>query len=50
MMKISARNQLKGKVKSMELGAVNAEILVEVAPGVEMTSIITRKSCENAVS
>lgn len=46
-MKISARNVLKGKVKSIEAGAVNVEVSVEVVPGLEITSIITKKSCEN---
>lgn len=45
-MKISARNVLKGKVKSVASGAVNVEVAVEVAPGLEITSIITKKSCE----
>ena len=45
-MKLSARNVLKGTIKAIEPGAVNAEISIEIAPGVEMTSIITRKSCE----
>ena len=46
-MKISARNVLKGKVKAVEVGAVNVEVAVEIAPGIEITSIITKKSCEN---
>ena len=46
-MKLSARNILKGTIKAIEIGAVNAEVAVEVAPGLEMTSIITKKSCEN---
>ncbi len=46
-MKLSARNTLKGTVKSVDIGAVNAEVVIEVAPGVELTSIITKKSCEN---
>ncbi len=45
-MKISARNVLKGVVKSIELGAVNAEVIIEVAPGMEISSIVTKKSCE----
>jgi molybdopterin-binding protein len=40
-MKISARNVLKGKVKSITRGAVNAEVTVELARGVEIVSIIT---------
>ena len=46
-MKLSARNILKGTNKAIEVGAVNVEVAVEVAPGIEMTSIITKKSCEN---
>ncbi len=46
-MKLSARNVLKGTIRSIEIGQVNAEVVLEVAPGLEMTSIITRKSCEN---
>ena len=46
-MKLSARNVLKGTIKAVEIGAVNVEVAVEVAPGLEMTSIITKKSCEN---
>ncbi|PMB36918.1 TOBE domain-containing protein [Fischerella thermalis] len=46
-MKVSARNSLKGKVKQITPGSVNAEIVIEIAPGVEVTSIITKSSCEN---
>jgi len=46
-MRISARNVFKGTVKSIEVGAVNVEVIVEVAPGIEMTSIITKKSNEH---
>lgn len=46
-MKISARNQLKGTVKSVQHGAVNTEVVIEVAPGVEVTSIITKSSAES---
>lgn len=46
-MKISARNTLKGKVKSVSPGAVNTEIVVEIAPGVEITSVITKASSES---
>ncbi len=45
-MKLSARNVLQGKVTSIEIGAVNVEVELEIAPGVLLTSIITRKSCE----
>jgi molybdopterin-binding protein len=45
-MQISARNVLKGKVKKITAGAVNSEIILEVAGGVEMVSIITKSSAE----
>lgn len=43
-MKISARNTLKGKVKQIEEGAVNSEVTIELPGGVEIVSIITKKS------
>lgn len=46
-MKVSARNLIKGKVKKVEIGAVNTEVTIEIAPGVELTSIITKSSAEN---
>jgi len=46
-MKISARNALKGKVKSIEVGSVNTEVTIELTSGVEITSIITKASAEN---
>ena len=45
-MKISARNVLKGKVKNVTHGAVNSEVIVELASGVEVVSIITKASAE----
>jgi molybdopterin-binding protein len=45
-MALSARNQLPGTVKSVVLGAVMAEIVVDVA-GHEMVSVITRHSAES---
>lgn len=45
-MQFSARNSLKGKVKSIEDGAVNAQIVVELSNGVEVVSIITKDSAE----
>jgi molybdopterin-binding protein len=41
-MKISARNALPGTISKVELGAVNAEVTLEVAPGVNVVSIITK--------
>ncbi|RTR34337.1 TOBE domain-containing protein [Shewanella atlantica] len=46
-MKISARNSLNGKIKSIEEGSVNNEVVIELAPGVEITSVVTKASCEH---
>ena len=40
-MKLSARNSLPGIVRSIEEGAVNAEVTLELAPGIKVVSIIT---------
>jgi molybdopterin-binding protein len=45
-MKISARNILKGRVKSVEHGAVNSEVVIELPGGTEVVSIITKDSAE----
>lgn len=45
-MKVSARNLLPGTVKKVVKGPVNSEITVEVAPGVEVVSVITVSSVE----
>jgi molybdopterin-binding protein len=42
---LSARNQFKGKVKSVKLGNIMAEVLVAVG-SVELVSVITRASAE----
>ncbi|MCB0207595.1 MAG: TOBE domain-containing protein [Anaerolineae bacterium] len=46
-MKISARNVLAGTVKSVNHGAVNSEVVVELPGGVEIVSIITKSSAES---
>ncbi|NKF49205.1 transporter [Shewanella sp. WXL01] len=46
-MKISARNTLSGKVKAISEGSVNNEVVIELAPGVEITSVVTKASCEH---
>jgi molybdopterin-binding protein len=43
-MKISARNVLAATVKTVTPGAVDTEVVVELSPGVEIVSIITKKS------
>jgi molybdopterin-binding protein len=46
-MKISARNTLKGKIKSIKDGAVMTEIVVEIAGGTEVVAVITKGSADN---
>lgn len=43
---LSARNQLPGTIKSIVVGTVMAEVVVEVA-GVEVVAAITRGSVES---
>jgi len=45
-MKISARNILKGTVKQITHGVVDSEVVIELTPGVEIVSIITKSSAE----
>jgi molybdopterin-binding protein len=45
-MKLSARNVLKGKVKKVNHGAVNSEVVVELEGGAEVVSVITKASAE----
>ena len=45
-MKLSARNQIKGKVVKITPGVVNSEIIVEIAGGQQIVSIITKTSAE----
>jgi molybdopterin-binding protein len=46
-MKISARNILKGKVKSVKVGAVNCEVVLQIAGGTEIVAMITKQSAES---
>ena len=43
-MKISARNVLKATVVSIHDGAVNSEVVVRLAGGEEMVSVVTKSS------
>ena len=45
-LKLSARNVLKGKVKSVNHGAVNSEVVVELPNGQQIVSVITKSSAE----
>ena len=46
-LRFSARNQLQAKVKSVNLGTVMAEVIVELPDGQEIVSAITRTSAES---
>ncbi|EIC23186.1 TOBE domain-containing protein [Thiorhodovibrio frisius] len=46
-MKISARNQLRGKVVAVTLGAVNAEVRLVLGGGQEIVAIVTRESVQS---
>ena len=46
-MKLSARNVLKGRVVAITPGAVNVEVVIEIAPSVQVVSIITKSSAES---
>ena len=45
-LRFSARNMLRGVIKQVIWGAVNVEIKLEVAPGLELISVITKASAE----
>ncbi len=45
-MRLSARNVLKGRVKSLVPGAVNCEVTLELPGGSEIVSVITKASSE----
>lgn len=43
-MKLSASNQLRGKIVQLEEGPISARIVIEIAPGVHIVSVITTAS------
>lgn len=45
-MKISARNTFKGTVKKIIIGAVSAEVLLELPGGDQITSIVTKEAID----
>jgi molybdopterin-binding protein len=46
-MKLSARNLLRGTVKSVTPGSVNAEVVIELPGGVELVSVVTLESVKH---
>lgn len=45
-MKLSSRNVMKGTVKHIAHGQVNAEVTLELPGGQEIVSVVTRASAE----
>lgn len=46
-MKTSARNQYLGSVKSIKLGAINAEVVLDIGGGDTLAAVITNESVEH---
>ncbi|MEI6055658.1 MAG: TOBE domain-containing protein [Lentisphaerota bacterium] len=46
-MKISARNVFKGKIVKITDGAINSEVIIEIAGGTKIASVITKESVKN---
>jgi len=46
-MKLSARNILSGIIRKIEIGAVNAQVTIELVPGISVVSVITVDAIEN---
>jgi molybdopterin-binding protein len=46
-MKLSSRNVLKGKVKKVNHGAVNSEVIVALPNAFEIVSVVTKAAVEN---
>ncbi len=45
-MKLSARNQLPGKIKSVKLGNIMAEVVIDIGGGKKVVAEISRGSAE----
>jgi molybdate transport system regulatory protein len=45
-MRTSARNALRGEISHIAGGAVNSEVSLRIAPDVEITAVLTRRSVE----
>lgn len=43
-LRLSARNQLTGKISCLHPGAVNAEVVIELPGGIAITAIVTNES------
>lgn len=43
-MKISARNTIKGRIKSVKEGPISAEVVLGIAPGIDIVASISAHS------
>ena len=46
-MKISARNTFPGKITEVKVGPINAEVTINIAPGVNVVSVISASSAQS---
>jgi molybdopterin-binding protein len=46
-MKLSARNQIKGKITVVEKGAVMAKVKIDIGGGNSITSLISKESVDD---
>ncbi|HJJ43766.1 MAG TPA: TOBE domain-containing protein [Methanocorpusculum sp.] len=46
-MKLSARNQIKGKVVKITHGMVSSEIVIDIGGGQQIVSVITKTSADS---
>ncbi len=46
-MKISARNTIKGKITHVIQGPVSAEVVLKIAPGIEVVAVISTASAKS---
>ena len=44
---LSARNQLKGTIRAINVGGIMAEVIIRISPKIEVVSVITRTSAES---
>lgn len=43
--KLSARNQIQGRISRLQIGAVNSEVVIELPAGGAIAAVITNESC-----
>ncbi len=46
-MKLSARNHFAGSIKEVLKGPVSTEVMVGIAPGIDVVAVISTASAEN---